>query len=252
MRSCSRSSSFFNVLTRLTGSPLAALGVILVIWWMSDRATYRLLPDPLRAVTRLRRRWALEGTLRVNPHYRRARFELAELLLGARRPARAAEVLRPNVEAGDEDAHTAFAMGAALGRSGNFDAAERALEVARAADPRFRAGEIDLELGRLRVARGDFAGRSRRWSGSWWSGPARWRGATGWPARGSAPAMPRRRAGCATRPGASTRRSRAFHRRHERSFAWRANPSRPAAVGLALAVGVAIAASMVCRSPGAF
>lgn len=239
------------LLTRLTGSPLAALGVILVIWWLSDRATYQLLPDPLRALARLRRRWALEGALRVNPHDRRARFELAELLLGARRPARAAEVLRPNVEAGDEDAHTAFAMGAALGRSGHFEAGERALEVARAADPRFRAGEIDLELGRQLVARGDFAGaipalerllleRPGTVEGRYWLARARER-------TGDAAAARSLRAE-AWREYETLPR---FHRRHERPFAWRANPSRPAAMGLALAVGVAIAASMVCRTPGA-
>src|SRR5574340_1598073 len=93
----------FYLLVRLTGSPLAALAVLLVVWWLGDRATFRLLPDPVRPLTRLRRRWALEAALRVNPHDRRARFELAELLLEARRPARAVEVLRPNVEAGDED-----------------------------------------------------------------------------------------------------------------------------------------------------
>lgn len=239
------------LLARLTGSPLAALGVLLLVWWLSDRATYRLLPDPLRAVTRLRRRWALEGTLRVNPHDRRARFELAELLLEARRPARAAEVLRPNVEAGDEDARTAFVMGAALGRSGHFDAAERALEVARAADPRFRSGELDLELGRQRVVRGDFAGaipalerllveRPGTVEGRYWLARARERTGDAEAARGL-------REEAWREYGTLPR----FHRRHERPFAWRANPARPLAMGLALAVGVAIAASMVCRTPGA-
>jgi tetratricopeptide (TPR) repeat protein len=240
------------LLARLTGSPLAALGVILVVWWLSDRATFRLLPDPLRAVTRLRRRWALQRALDVNPHDRRARFELAELLLEARRPARAAEVLRPNVEAGDEDVRTAYLMGAALGRSGSFDAAERALEIARAADPRLRAGEIDLELGRQRLARGDFAAaatalelllveRPGTVEGRYWLARAR--------ERAGDVAAARRLREEAWREYLSLPR---FHRRHERSFAWRANPSRPIAIGLAVALGAALALSAVCRTPGAF
>lgn len=234
----------FYLLVRLTGSPLAALAVLLVVWWLGDRATFRLLPDPVRPLARLRRRWALEAALRVNPHDRRARFELSELLLEARRPARAVEVLRPNVEAGDEDAHTAFVMGAALGRSGRFDAAEKALEVAREADPRFRAGEVDLELGRQRIARGDFAGaraplerllveRPGTVEGRYWLARACER-------TGDAEAARRLRQE-AWREYASLPR---FHRRHERPFAWRIEPWRPAAVGLAVLAVLAAALTL--------
>lgn len=236
----------FYVLTWLTGSPLAAVGVLLVLWWLGDRATFKLLPDPVRPLARLRRRGALQATLRVNPHDRRARFELAELLLEARRPARAVEVLRPNVEAGDEDVRTAFVMGAALGRSGHPEAAERALEVARAAEPRFRAGEIDLELGRQRLARGDLAGaaealerllaeRPGTVEGRLWLARAR--------ERAGDRAAGRRLRDEAWREYASLPR---FHRRHERPFAWRANPWRPAATALALAAVAAVALSLVC------
>jgi len=59
---------------------------------------------------------------------------------------------------GDDDVFTAFTMGAALARSGFPEQAERMLGAARALDPEFRAGEIDLELGRMRLARRDPAG----------------------------------------------------------------------------------------------
>src|SRR5512138_243214 len=104
----------------LTGSPLTAGLAVLLLWWLGDRFTFRLFPDPLRFLGRWRRMAQLRATLGVNPHDRRARFELAERLLEGGRPRQAAEVLRPNIEAGDEDAHTAFVMGAALGRTGAF------------------------------------------------------------------------------------------------------------------------------------
>lgn len=236
----------FYALTWLTGSPLTAIAVLLLLWWLGDRATFRLLPDPFRWVTRLRRRGALRATLRVNPHDRRARFELAELLLEGGHPARAVEVLRPNVEAGDEDAHTAYVMGAALGRSGHAEAAERALAVARAADPRFRAGEIDLELGRQRLARGDLEGaaealerllgeRPGSVEGRYWLARAR--------ERTGDVAAARRLRDEAWREYLSLPR---FHRRQERPYAWRARPSRPLAIGLGVAVAILLVASAMC------
>jgi tetratricopeptide (TPR) repeat protein len=127
------------------------------VGWLGDRFSFGFLPDPLRWAARRRRAGQLRRALAVNPHDRRARLELADLLL-ARRPAEAAALARRNVEAGDEDAHTAFLYGAALARSGALDDAERALAFARERDPAFRLGEIDLELGRLRLRWGDFAG----------------------------------------------------------------------------------------------
>jgi tetratricopeptide (TPR) repeat protein len=228
------------LLSWLTGSPIGALVLLAAVWWLGDRFTFRVLPDPLRVFGRWRRMGQLRRTLDVNPHDRRARFELAERLLDSRRPREAAEALRPNVEAGDEDVHTAFVMGAALGRSGHAEAAERALAVAREADPRFRAGEIDLELGRQRVARGDFAGarealerllgvRPGTVEGRWFLAKAL--------------------AGLADAEGARRVRAEAwreyaalprFHRRQERPYAWRIQPWRPIAAALAVVAALAL------------
>jgi tetratricopeptide (TPR) repeat protein len=230
------------LLSSLTGSPLAALAILLVVWWLGDRVSFRLLPDPFRVVGRWRRAGALRRTLAANPHDRRARLELANLLLDLRRPGEAAAVLRPNVEAGDEDVHTAFAMGAALARSGAFDAAERVLAVAREADPGFRSGELDLEVGRLRVRRGDFAGareplrrlvalRPGTVEGRYWLARAE--------VGAGAAEDARRLRDEAWREYAAMPR---FHRARERPWAWRLRPWRPAVVAAALLVALALAA----------
>jgi tetratricopeptide (TPR) repeat protein len=224
------------VLSALTGSPVLSAVVLLAAWWLGDRFTFRLLPDPLRLAGRWRRMAQLRATLHVNPNDRRARFELAERLLETGRPARAAEVLRPNVEAGDEDARTAFVMGAALGRSGAPEQAERALAVAREQDPRFRSGEIDLELGRQRLARGDHAGAREALLRLVAERPGTVEGRS---------LLARALAGLGDAAGARAVRDQAwaeyaalprFHRRHERPFAWRMKPWRPAAVALVVLV----------------
>ncbi len=232
------------LLSWILGNPLLALVVVLALWWLGDRATFRVLPDPLRRFGRSGRISALRRTLQANPHDRRARLELANLLLDARRPREAATVLAPNVEAGDDDVHTSFAMGSALARSGAPDRAEPFLAAARARDPSFRMGEIDREVGRMRVRRGDAAGaleplrrlvaeRPGTVEGRYWLARAL-------DGQGDGAGAARAREEAWREYAALPR----FRRQHERPFAWRIRPWRPALV----AAAVAIVAILVLRA----
>ncbi len=238
----------WTLLSWVTGSPVAAAAILLVLWWTGDRYTFRVLPDPFRFLGRWRRVGQLRRTLDVNPHDRRARFELAERLLESGHPREAAEMLRPNVEAGDEDARTAWVMGAALGRTGAWEQAERALEVARQEDPRFRAGEIDLELGRQRLARGDHAGAREALGRLLEQRPGSVEGRY---------LLARALDRLGDAAGARAARAQAwadyqtlprFHRKHERRFAWRLKPWRPLLVGLAIVAALMLLASF-CEVP---
>jgi tetratricopeptide (TPR) repeat protein len=228
------------LLSWLTGNPVLALIVVAAIWWLGDRATFRVLPDPFRFLARGRRVADLRRTLSTNPHDRRARFELGTLLLEARRPEEAAELLRKNAEAGDDDLHTSFALGAALARTGDRDGAERLLAAARARDPSFRLGEIDLELGRMRLQMGDAAGaleplrrlvaaRPGTVEGRYWLARALEQ-------QGDAAGATRSRDEAWREYAALPR----FRRSHERSYAWRIRPWRPALVAAAVLVGAAL------------
>ena len=233
------------LLSSLTGSPILSLILLVALWWLSDRFTFRLLPDPLGAASRWRRRAQLRALLADNPHDRHARYELAELLLDTGRPREAAEVLRPNVEAGDEDVHTAFIMGAALARGGGEEQAaqaERVLAVARGIEPGFRLGVIDRELGRLRLSRGDFAGAREPLERFVEARPGTVEGR--W-------LLSQAVAGLGDAAGARRLREEAweayvtlprFRRRHERPFAWRARPWKPLATALLLLLAGAVAA----------
>jgi tetratricopeptide (TPR) repeat protein len=236
------------LLSAITGRPIASLLALVVFWWAADRFTFGVLPDPLRALGRARRRARLEAMIQANPSDRRARFELAQLLVEARRPGRALEVLRPNLEAGDDDVHTAFVYGVALARTGKLAEAERVLGIARAAEPGYRMGEVDLELGIVRLARGDADGAREALARLIEARPGTVQGryhlARALEASGDAEGARRLR----DEAWREYRAVPAFRRRADRPFAWRMKPWRPAAIALALLVAAALAVRAVGSS----
>jgi tetratricopeptide (TPR) repeat protein len=230
------------ILTSITGSPIGSLVILAVIWWTLDRYTFQVLPDPLKGFLRWQRGSWLRRTIAHNPNDRRARFELADILVQQRRHAAAVEVLRPNVEAGEDDAQTLFLLGIASTGAGQLEQAERLFKAVREEDEDFKHNEIDLALGRARLLRGDTKGaeesltafiqkrrstvearvllaKLREKAGD--SEAAKKLRGEAWQEYVSAPP---------------------FHRRRDRLWAWRANPKRPiiyAAVAIVLAVGFA-------------
>jgi len=239
----------WSLISIVTGNPLLAAGVVLVLWILGDRATFRLLPDFGRWFKRRDRMGRLRQALDVNPHDRRSRFQLAELLLERGEPREAAALLRPNVEAGDRDVHTLAAFGTALARMGAHEEAERTIEEARRLDPNFRMGELDLVLGRMRLGLGDAAGAREPLTRLLTERPGtvegRYHLARVLERIGDAAGAARLREE-AWREYAQQPR---FRRREDRRWAWRIRPWRPAMVALAillalLAVGRAVSGAV--------
>ena len=90
------------LLTSIVGNPILALAILILFWWAIDRFTLGILPDPFRIVGRLRRIGLLRRSLSHNPHDLRVRVELADLLVARKKYREATDVLRYNVEHGDE------------------------------------------------------------------------------------------------------------------------------------------------------
>ncbi len=222
------------VLTSITGSPLLSIVILVVFWWALDQYSLRLLPNPVRWLRVLQRMFRLERELLNNPHDRRARRDLAELYVAQKRHAKAVAILRPAIEAGDEDPPTLYLFGLACLGAGHSAQGEQILSAVADHDPQFRMGEIDLELGRDRLRRGDAKGaieplerfvRVRRSTVEGRTLLARALERSGDDGKG---ALMRAEA------WREYRGSPGFQRRVERYWAWRAKPSRPVMYAAAL------------------
>jgi len=217
------------ILSGLTGSPVGSAVALLVFWFVVDRFTLGVLPDPLRWVMRWRRTQALEHTLVLNPHDRRSRLELAGLLVDRKRYQRAVEVLKPNLEAGEDDVASVFTLGHACVGAGFFDQGEKLLAHARELSPQYRVGEIDLVAARFRLQRKDFKGAKEALERllAIRKGSVEGRVLLAQALKGlgddGAAALMRDQA------WAEFVVSPRFQRKQERRWAWRARPSRPLA-----------------------
>lgn len=216
------------ILSRVTGSPIGSAIAMLAFYFVVDRYTFGVIPDPLRFLARWRRRAWLREQLERNPHDGKHRLELAGLLVEAKQGKEAVEVLRPTFDRGADDVQSVFTMGEACLLAGYTEQGEKLLDHAEELEPDFRVGEINLVRGRWRLARKDNAG-----------------------AKKALEAFVKQRSGTVEGRVLLARAQRAlgddasaallddeawkeftvsprFQKRKERFWAWRARPSRPA------------------------
>ncbi len=235
-------SGFFQwiILSAITGSPFGSAVALLVFWFLVDRFTLGVLPDPWRALMRRRREGTLRRLLLGNPHDGRARLELGQLYVERGRGKAAVEVLRPTFDRGAEDIQSVFTMGAACLQAGFVDQGEKLLAHASELDEDFRVGEIELVRGRARLARGDFAGAKVALEAF-----LRHRKGT---VEGRV-LLAKALVGLGDDASAALLRDEAWHeyvaapgfqRRQERLWAWRARPSRPATWALVVVLAFAL------------
>ncbi len=238
------SYALFLILSAITGSPLLGAVLLLVGGWAVEHYTLGLSPGPVRLVRRFLRERRLRHLLLQNPHDRRSRFELASLLIGRRRYAAALELLRANLEAGEQDAEHLFQTAVACAGCGHTEQSEKLFDQAEEEDPRFRLGAIDLERGRWRLARKDYAGAKEALQ--------RFVATRSGTVEGRV-LLSRALSGLADADAAAVMRAKAwdefagsprFVRRVERLWAWRARPSRPALYAVALLVAVVLTAKV--------
>src|SRR5262245_25737095 len=148
----------FWLLTMLLGNPLLALMVLLIGFWVLDRSTWRLLPDPRVLFNRHTRQKRCERDIAVNPGDVDARLELAKILLDRGKPKEALAQIasaRPKL---DGVAEADFVEGLAHLRAGDPAAAIEPLGRALRLDPGLHAHEALLRLAEARAGSGDRGG----------------------------------------------------------------------------------------------
>jgi tetratricopeptide (TPR) repeat protein len=233
------------ILSAVTGSPVAASVGLLLFWLLIDRVTIGFLPDPLRLLARWRRGWQLERTLLQNSHDGRARLELAQIYTARGRGKDAVDLLRPLLEKGADDIQSVFAMGEACLNAGYVEQGEKLLAHAEELDPEFRVGEVQLVLGRYRLARGDFKGAKEALTALVKIRVGSIEGRF---------LLAKAHQGLKDDAAAAMLRDEAWHeyvtaprfqRRKERYWAWRARPSRPATYALLVLLSVALFVTVI-------
>jgi tetratricopeptide (TPR) repeat protein len=142
-----RSLLLFSVLTWMTGNPIVALVIVLVL----SAAGYGYISGSLFRIPRVLDRWLtireLTRTVSTNPHDANAQADLGRLLVDAGQPARALSHLEAAHGRAPEVAQTTYYLGAALLRLGDVTRGRPLVEEALARDPRQGYGEPHLRLG---------------------------------------------------------------------------------------------------------
>lgn len=218
----------FSLLWFLTGSPVAAAILLLLFWLVTDWFTFGFARRILRLALNVRSGFRLERLLAVNPHDRKARFDLGELLVEQRRFGKAIDTLKPLLAEQPDDLPALFAMGQACLGAGAVAQGELFLSTVEQAQPDFRLGTAPLEIGRARLGRGDGKGALEPLRRYLEAHPSSVEGRF---------LLSRALAATGDRAAAAAERSRAwreystslpYQRRQDRLWAWRARPSRPA------------------------
>jgi tetratricopeptide (TPR) repeat protein len=136
----------FGLITWITGNPILALLVVLIV----TAAGYGYLFGRLFEIPRAVNRWLaireLDRAVHTNPHDATARADLGRLLIEAGQPERALSHLEAARARAPEVAETAYYLGAARLRLGDGAGGRPLIEEALGRDPRLGYGEPHLRL----------------------------------------------------------------------------------------------------------
>ncbi|MCZ8511997.1 tetratricopeptide repeat protein [Paenibacillus filicis] len=137
----------FALLWRLTGNPLLALLVVVIVLYFLDRRFIGLTPNVLKPLQRMRRLSRLREELRLNPHHTSVKLEMARLEMERKKYAEAEKLLRQTAEVMEDSAEVLAELGICELKLGRLDEGERHILEAAHRNPRVKYGEPFLRLG---------------------------------------------------------------------------------------------------------
>ncbi|WP_219838371.1 lipopolysaccharide assembly protein LapB [Paenibacillus sp. R14(2021)] len=136
----------FGLLWWLTGSPILAVIVLIVIFYALERRFIGLTPSIVRPIRRLRTIGRLRQQIRMNPNDIPAKHELARLLIERKHDKEAKGWLMPLQDALENSAEFWDDLGTSLMHLGEMEAAEAAIGNALSINPRVKYGTPYLRL----------------------------------------------------------------------------------------------------------
>lgn len=146
----------FYILYWLTGNPLLALLVIVVIILAVDRAYLSFIPDPFKALRTSSRIGELRKTVSINPHDGRSMKELGVLLIEKGDYRKAVECFRSAATKMADDPEFSYYHGVAEARTGDVDKGKELVDKALRDSPGLRYGEPYLMMAEVYIDRHDY------------------------------------------------------------------------------------------------
>jgi tetratricopeptide (TPR) repeat protein len=136
----------FFALIWLTGSPIIAIIVMLIIFYMLDRRFVGLSPSIVKPMKRARRLSRLRQELRLNPHQTSAKLDIARILIERKQYGEAHELLEQIAVVMNESAEVRAELGVCMLKLGHLEEGERIVLQSLEMNPRVKYGEPYLRL----------------------------------------------------------------------------------------------------------
>ncbi|PZE21022.1 tetratricopeptide repeat protein [Paenibacillus xerothermodurans] len=136
----------FFFLTWITGSPIVAIVLLLVLLYFLDRRFIGLTPNVFRPIQRSRRLAKLRQELRLSPHNNSTKLEIARILMERKQYADAAGMLEQVAEVMDDSAEVRAELGICRLKLGQIEQGKRLILEAFDLNPRVKYGEPYLRL----------------------------------------------------------------------------------------------------------
>lgn len=144
----------FIILSWLTGSPVLAVIIILVIYLAIDRRYYGFVPDPLRAFRIAGRIRELERIIAINPHDARSLKELGTFMVEKKKYKKALEYFACAFSKMSDDPEFNYYYGIAAARNGDVDKGRTLVDNALSASPGLKYGDPYLEMAEVYIDAG--------------------------------------------------------------------------------------------------
>lgn len=146
----------FFFLSWLTGNPIIAVVILVVVYLAIDRTYYGFVPDPLRAFRSAGRIRELQRIVAINPHDARSLKELGIFMFERKKYQKALEYFTMASSKMSDEPEFNYYYGIALARSGAVDKGRAIVDNALLAAPGLKYGDPYLAMAEVYIDAGAY------------------------------------------------------------------------------------------------